>query len=123
MNARDEFQRYVKGKGVLCSKIVYDTSGLYGCYGSDGDIGEEFIRERVIIVLIKRYNEKDYAEFLEKLNFEYCNPGGEDQFLYGTIWYSDGSWAIHKKKHGKEQWRDKNRPEIDDECGGDDTMI
>ena len=114
INAREEFERHVDGSEVLCAKISFFPGGSW-----DGNKDED---DHTIIVLHKTYTEDDYETFLDSLNFEY-REDYEIQYLYGMIWYLDGTWSTRIVSENIEQWFHHERPEIPEECGGEDTLI
>jgi hypothetical protein len=50
-------------------------------------------------------------EVLPKLDFTYNSDFGI-QLLYGTIWYSDGSWSDREEYDGSEWWIHRIRPAL-----------
>jgi len=58
------------------------------------------------------YNMGDnWADFLASLDFIY-DAGYGGQELYGTIWYTDGTWSERGEYDGSEWWEYKKCPEI-----------
>ena len=112
INARREFEDHVRGKEVLCSKIMFRDRKVFH---RDND---------KLIVLHKNYTADDYEIFLESLNFEY-EQGYKNtpQNLFGQIWYIDGTWSDRSEAETAEWWTYRTRPEIPEECGGEDTLI
>lgn len=94
INAKGEFVDHVQGKRVVCAEI---TKGYYD---------QEFLA-----ALRAGYNNEDYIEFLDKLDFGYdCGYGGQE--LYGTIWYADGTWSSRGEYDGREWWEHNECPVI-----------
>lgn len=52
-------------------------------------------------------------DVLPLMDFEYDNWYGR-QFICGTIWYEDGSWAEREEYDGSEWWSDKVCPPLPD---------
>lgn len=87
-NAKAEFLEHIKQRTVKCLSIQYDDYG---------DKRKEYY-----------YNvETDTLSELEcvlnQLNFEYDNGYGH-QYIYGTIWYTDGTWSTRYEYDGSESW-------------------
>ena len=102
-NAKDEFLDHVNGKPrVLCVKIT---------------LGDECCESKKEEMLKTGYSEKDFSDFLEKLNFEY-DEGYGCQELFGFIWYDDGTWSEREEYDGSEWWKYKKLPEIPEELKG-----
>jgi len=55
--------------------------------------------------------EEDMEEFMKKMDFEYKNGFGS-QYVYGFIWYRDGTWSERKEYDGSEWWEYMECPEI-----------
>lgn len=72
---------------------------------SHGDIYKKVI---IIACLEEGYSDKDYEEFLNKIDHEYSNSYGI-QHLFGYIWYSDGTWSERYEYDGSEMWDYKKR--------------
>jgi hypothetical protein len=98
-NAKDEFIKVTEGKTIKCCVI-----SLGGNYDStDEDV------ER--ITLVEGGAEELYAAFLDKLDFQYDNGYG-GQYLFGVIWFTDGTWAERGEYDGAEWWEIKECPEV-----------
>jgi hypothetical protein len=63
------------------------------------------------IALKKGHSEEDLHTFLESLDFQY-DAGFGGQNLFGTIWFTDGTWATRGEYDGSEWWEHHTRPEI-----------
>lgn len=101
MNAKEEFVKHVGDKSVLCARITLGS-----------DYWEE--DERKTFSLKTNYSNPAYHEFLSSLDFDY-DSGYGGQELYGTIWYTDGTWSERCEYDGSEWWEYKRLPEIPDE--------
>ena len=64
------------------------------------------------IILKQNYSSVEYKDFLSKLEFTY-DSGFGGQFLFGRIWFKDGSWATRGEYDGSEWWEHHTRPEIE----------
>ena len=100
MNAKEEFLKHVSKKQVLCSIIKKEKD--YGNY-------------KTVAILKKGFENKDYDLFLQNLNFDYDNGYGRQE-LFGSIWYTDGTWSERGEYDGSEWWDYKIPPEIPKEC-------
>ena len=98
INARFEFVQMFKDKRVVCAQIETDSL--------DKDGGP-------IYYLKAPHTPEEYKQFLEQLDFEYDNGYGL-QFLHGTVWFLDGTWATRGEYDGSEWWEIHYRPEIPD---------
>ena len=85
MNAKEEFLLFVNDKRIKstikCAYISYYTDGNY-------------INKKTILLKVN-YTEKQFQDFLEKLDFEYDNYDNYDttNHITGIIWFRDGSWG------------------------------
>ena len=57
------------------------------------------------------HSPEDMDRFLNELNFEY-NEGYGSQTLFGTIWYTDGTWSTRGEYDGSEWWVHHKCPAI-----------
>ena len=97
-NAREEFLQHTKDKPeILCAWLEIDT-------GSSKK--KEF-------KLKKGYSKNDFVNFIDKLNFEYYSGYG-CQYLYGVIWFQDGSWSDRDEYDGSEWWAYRSCPSINE---------
>ncbi len=101
-NAREELEEHVMGRLVKCALVRQD--GYYS--------------EMPEIILQVNYTEKQYEEFLSKLNFEY-DDGYGSQELDGVIWYTDGSWSTRGEYDGSEWWEINILPEVPEKLKGE----
>jgi hypothetical protein len=95
-NARKEFEEHVAGLVVKCAKVYLDS------YSS-------ITIPKLLLPL--GYTENQCTEFLSRLAFEY-DSGYGSQELFGTIWYTDGSWSERGEYDGSEWWEHNTFPEI-----------
>ena len=51
------------------------------------------------------------AEVLPLMDFEY-DAGYGSQELFGTIWYSDGTWSDREEYDGSENWKHRKCPPL-----------
>ena len=73
--------------------------------------------ELVRIAVRKSYDdyhniEGSLDQVLPQLDFEY-DGGFGGQFLFGYIWYTDGTWSERGEYDGSEWWKHKERPKKD----------
>jgi hypothetical protein len=84
MNAKAELLEHIGDNKVVCATVCnWDT-----CV----DTADDFQHNLKI-----GYSQKDWDEFLAKLDFDYNESRYPDGFN-GTIWYEDGSWAEHERE-------------------------
>ncbi len=93
MNAKTEFEAHVMGLFVKCAAI-----------------GVEYFETKKLTLKLN-HTKQDYEDFLKSLDFEYNNGYG-GQELYGTIWYSDGTYSDRGEYDGSEWWEHHKCPEI-----------
>lgn len=98
-NAKEEFIKHIGTNKVNCATI--DKEATYT--GTDEVIND--------INLSLGYNEKEYNDFLNKLDFNY-DSGYGGQELFGTIWYMDGTWSTRGEYDGSEWWEHHICPDI-----------
>jgi hypothetical protein len=98
LNAKAEFSAHTCGKAVLCAAI---SRG----YGED----------EILAVLKVGYTVSDLSAFLESLDWDY-DAGYGGQEVFGTIWFTDGTWSDRGEYDGSEWWEHHSRPDIHDEC-------
>lgn len=90
-NCKTEFLEQTKDKDILCSIIERDGfEANHLCIG---------------------YSLEDFANFLDKINYEYDNGFGSKE-VYGAIWYTDGTWSVRGEYDGLKWWEHKVCPEI-----------
>jgi len=98
MNAKKEFLEHIGNRTVKCAEIVIHTDD----YGSEPDM---------VANLLPEYTQEDFKQFIEKLDIDYHNGYGSQE-LYGTIWYTDGTWSTRWEYDGSEGWEYHKCPEI-----------
>lgn len=91
-NAREELLSHVSGRDVKYVKVVYgrDHHSTKKCWQGTLD------------------------EVLEHLDFGYYSGCGSQE-LFGTIWYTDGTWSERDGYYGSEWWAHYEVPELPDE--------
>lgn len=109
MNARAEFINEISGKKVLCAQIQHGED-----YGDEDD-------KPSIFNLTTGWTEEDWKEFLDSLDFNY-DSGYGGQKLFGTIWYSDGTWSERGEYDGSEWWEHRQCPNIPEELDRKDKV-
>jgi hypothetical protein len=88
INAKAEFIEHIKDRSVICFDIEYEEN-------YDGR--QRFYYNSNIHTLF------DLDSILEELNFDYDNGYGH-QYIYGKIWYQDGTWSTRYEYDGSETW-------------------
>lgn len=97
MNAHKEFLEHVGERKVKCAEIRYEWG-----YGEDENAGFR---------LKQGYSLNEWRMFINVLDFEYDNGYG-GQKLFGTIWYTDGTWSDRGEYDGSEWWQYQSTPKI-----------
>tara|TARA_B110000908_G_C9896522_1_gene289109 strand:+ start:246 stop:542 length:297 start_codon:yes stop_codon:yes gene_type:complete len=90
-NAKEELLNHIEGRTVELIRIVH-TQG----YWMKGAVKIEGSLESVS----------------ERLDFEYDDGFGA-QYIYGYIWYTDGTWSERREYDGSEWWQHQARPDKD----------
>ena len=103
-NARDELIQHIKQRTIKCATIGQEEDSYRL------EPGEKAYR----VLLPVGHTPKQYAQFLEQLNFIY-DSGFGGQNLYGTVWYTDGSWSERGEYDGSEWWDHRELPAIPEE--------
>lgn len=116
-NARDEFIRHVANRTVKCATIGEEEDSYRL------EPGEKARR----LLLPVGYTPEQYEDYLKSLNFQY-DSGYGGQNLFGTIWYTDGSWSERGEYDGSEWWEHREMPAIPEELAptfdnGPDTLL
>lgn len=101
-NAKQEWIEHTDGNKVMAAWVRASY-----CY----DPQQQEWDYRKNLRLAKGYSEKEYAEFLALLDFEYDSEYG-GQEMFGMIWHEDGSWSKRKWHDGSEWWELRNKPSI-----------
>lgn len=96
-NAKHEFLTHIPttGSKIKCASIMLEPTYL----------------STIAINLVENFTDDQSAEFLAKLDFDY-DAGYGTQYLYGYIWYEDGTWSERSEYDGSEWWRHKKCPPI-----------
>ena len=97
-NCKQEFLKEVKDRVVLCADV---------CKGDDN----WYAKDRRAAELPVGYSAEDYAHFLALLDYEY-DDGYGGQEVFGTIWYTDGTWSERGEYDGAEWWVYRKVPPI-----------
>jgi hypothetical protein len=63
----------------------------------------------LIATLYPGFTEAEYKAFLDAIDFRYDADYGT-QYVFGTVWFSDGSWATRAEYDGCEWWEDRCQP-------------
>jgi len=102
INAAEEFIEHVKstGKALKCAEVT-----LYTRYPSDDPT--------IISILPVVFTLDTLIMFLHRINNEYYAGHGMQQ-LYGTIWYTDGTWSTRGEYDGSEWWEHHEVPAVPD---------
>lgn len=98
MSAKEEFLKHIKDRKVLCAEISYRN-----CWDFQGPMKD--------FNLPVGYTQEQYDEFVNSLDFEY-DAGYGGQELFGTIWYTDGTWSDRGEYDGSEWWNYQRCPNI-----------
>jgi hypothetical protein len=97
INAKEELLKHIGSRTIKCATIS-DCS--------------DWRNDDVMIELKCGYTKSQYTRFEARLNFEYSNGYGK-QNLYGTIWYTDGTWSERGEyDDGSEWWEHRCVPQI-----------
>jgi hypothetical protein len=102
-NAKHEFLNHIRsytGSNVLCATIQKGDD-----WGDDEEVAQR------TVILTTGYTEEDWKEFLSKLDFMY-DSGYGGQYLFGTIWYKDGTWSERGEYDGSEWWEYHKCPDV-----------
>ena len=95
MNCRKEFKAHIFGKELKCA-MIYDKLD---------------IEEASIFALQENFTLNEYRKFLDAIDFDYDEGFGQ-QYVFGTIWYADGTWSERYEYDGLENWVHMSSPEI-----------
>ncbi len=95
MNAKNELLRHIKDREVIYVQIREISY-------------RAFPLSQVLI-------EGSLDEVLPLMNFEY-DAGYGSQELFGTIWYSDGTWSDRAEYDGSERWVYQKCPPLPEKC-------
>lgn len=105
-NAKEELLTKLKTNNLAIKCAVIRTER--GCYWDDND---NYVVSPPI-TLREGYTPAEYAEFLDKLNFEY-DAGYGGQELFGTVWLmEENTWLERGEYDGSEWWEYNKCPKI-----------
>lgn len=96
INCKDEFLQHTMGKNIVCATLTHSDE----CDTSYN--------------LPVGYTSEQLQQFLAATDFQY-DVGYGSQYLYGTIWYTDGTWSSRGEYDGSECWEHNVRPVIPEE--------
>jgi len=94
-NAKAEFIEEAEGKTVKCAMVERGT----------------WARTDAEYFLPCDYTPAEYDAFLQSLDFEYDHGYGTQE-LFGTIWYTDGTWSERYEYDGAEEWQHRTVPVV-----------
>jgi hypothetical protein len=97
INAKEEILKEIGTKQVKCIRLTNGDPTW------NDDIG--------VASLPVGHTQEQYEQFINMLDVEYDDGYGR-QNLYGTIWYTDGTWSERGEYDGSEWWEYKSCPEI-----------
>ena len=103
MNAKTEFLSLVNRIGIeklKCAEVRYNP------------IWDDVVP---VIALKENFSTEDLNKFLSELDFGY-DDGYGGQNLFGTIWFTDGTWADRGEYDGSEWWDYHCCPDISEYC-------
>lgn len=95
-NAKTEFLELINNLTIKCAIII---------------IGDNYNPPVIAAQLKVGHTEKELSEFLNKINVEYDSGYGVQE-LFGTVWFTDNTWAERSEYDGSEWWEHKKLPEI-----------
>ena len=100
MNALQELLHFTKDKeDIKCAIVKYDKY-------DDGPI---------LALLPVDFTQKQAHDFYATLNTINYDAGYGSQQLYGTIWFTDNTWATRREYDGSEWWYCHKYPDIQKE--------
>jgi len=114
MNAKKEFLDFVGNRNVVCATVATTEDVWDENFGHEGELIRSYL-------LRKGYSHKDFITFVDNLDFEYYDGYG-GQELFGTIWFTDGTWATRGEYDGSEWWKHHELPDIDEELLTEDGI-
>ena len=106
INAKEEFLAHITSvcAPVLCCKIEIFKSRPWSPW-------QDSVVPDVLTALRPGWIAEEFKGFLQALDCTYDNGYGR-QILFGTIWYTDGSWSERYEYDGAEEWQHKSCPEL-----------
>lgn len=99
-NAKEELLRAIEGKQMKCAVIKVERDWMAD--------DEEYMRTFLLMV---DNTDEEVQEFLNDLDFDY-DAGYGLQRIFGTVWFTDGTWLERGEYDGSEWWELKECPEI-----------
>lgn len=102
-NAKQELLEFCKENKVNLKCALVEE--VY--YGLDKDKRRKFL-------LPVDYTSKQLNDFLTELDFEY-DDGFGSEYLGGTLWFIEGTWAERGEYDGSEWWEYHELPPIPEE--------
>jgi hypothetical protein len=100
MNAKEEFEDFVTSRpNVICAIIT---------------VMDDDLKAKQTVLRIG-YTEEQYQDFLNSLDFDYDDGYGL-QYLYGTIWFNNNTWATRGEYDGSEWWIYNECPQVVTDC-------
>ena len=94
------------------SKEVSDIKCLWIGHEESYDDNDEKLYEQTFNLKIG-WTEQDWQRLMYDLDFEY-HDGYGCQYLFGIVWFNDGSWLERYEYDGSEGWAYKRTPKIPD---------
>jgi len=102
LNARAEFEKLVASIGPVKAAEI----SLGRCERYTTNPGSH-----VVVQLPVGFTPKKLESILVLLDREYDDGYGR-QYLFGTIWFQDGTWATRREYDGSEWWEHHALPEL-----------
>lgn len=97
--ANEEFLEHIEDRKILCATITH---------------GSVWVKMQThTFNLPRNYTKEQFDQFLINLTFNYNEVSGHQE-LFGTIWYTDGTWSDRDEYDGSEWWEHNQIPEIPD---------
>lgn len=112
INARQELLDKLKDIGYEPKEVKCAIIGMKSDW-HDLDINDLVLGRGCLrrAVLVEDWNNDQWLLFLDGLNFNY-NGGYGTQYLYGVVWFKDGTWLERTEYDGSEWWVHEVVPEI-----------
>jgi len=104
-NAKQELLRAIEGREVKCAIIRVEKDWTFEDEPNDDNIGTR------VFLLAVDYDTPELDELLNDLDFDY-DAGYGLQRIYGTVWFTDGTWLDRGEYDGSEWWQFQECPEI-----------
>lgn len=106
MNATVELLAHIEDRKIKAAKVWWDEFYRHSYSEEDVLMNNSFIH-----TLYPGYSRQEYKDFMSFLNREYPHIGSW-QYLYGTIWYEDGTWSSRDQNNGFEWWTHNKTPQL-----------